>query len=314
MKYGLKGQQTVHYELYVDVLFGNCLIMNYWIVSLAGIVLRRSATRRRRAAAAAVGALLTVLCLLIPGLPAPVYLAVGYGMTQVFVLRIAFHITWSEEMMLGCVCMCFLSFLYGGFLSFLQDRISWLGQNGFVMPALAGAGAALCELLSVFVKRGRKKTRLRLVSESRRYEVRFRIGERAFCCTGLLDTGNRLYDPIRGMPAAVLAAEVIPQEERGMPKAVLPYHSLGCQHGILYAYAAKDVSIIPIGEQEKEAVYLKEMLVGLYEGRLSVKNDYQILLHPDFFFTESKKEDEKRGSNYDFQSGNTDETTNAPSA
>ncbi len=283
-----KGQRNVQYEVYVDVLFANCLIMNYWIVSVTGILLRRSATRRRRAASAALGACLTVLCLLMPGLPETVCLALGYGVVQPLVLFGAFRIKPSEELLLGCACMYFLTFLYGGWFSFLQERAAWPGENGLIMPVAAGAGAVAFELVRAVSAGIRKRARLRCVSESRRYEVRFLAGEQRIRCIGLLDTGNRLYEPIRGIPVAVLEEALFPPKERGMPRAVIPYHSLGCRNGILYGYTAREVSLRPIGEKEEKPVYLEEMLIGLYAGQLSAGNEYQILLHPDFFLTESK--------------------------
>ncbi len=304
----------MRYEVYVDVLFVNCLVMNYWILSLTGIFLGRSATRRRKVMSAAFGVLPVLFRLLVPGIPAPFYAALGYGAAQILILWLAFRIKTLQELFYGCICMYLLTFLFGGCVSFLQAKTAWFRGGGFLMPTLAGVGAFVYGLIRALTGRIRRNARIRRVESSRYYEVHFRIGDKQIDCIGLLDTGNGLYEPIRGVPVAVLEESLFPPEKREMPRAVIPYHSLGCRGGILYGYEAQEITLIPIARQEKETVYLAEMLVGLYEGRLSAKNDYQILLHPDFFFTETKNEAEKRGNNHDIESGNTGETADAPSA
>lgn len=150
------------------------------------------------------------------------------------------------------------------------------------MPVIAGIGAVLYEGIRMLVSRLQSQARVRQVEDSLRYEAHFWIDGCKIDCIGILDTGNRLYEPIRGVPVAVLESALFPEKERGLPKAVIPFHSLGCPNGMLYGYAARDVVLTPVGE-EAPALSMEGMLVALYDGRLSAEGSYQLLLHPDFF-------------------------------
>ena len=50
----------MHQEVYIDIVFAANLLMDYILLRLTGIVLRRKNSRRRCLAAAAVGALFCV--------------------------------------------------------------------------------------------------------------------------------------------------------------------------------------------------------------------------------------------------------------
>lgn len=281
---------TVRYEVYVDVLFANCLITDYWILSLTGMILRRSATRRRILLSAACGAFLTLLLILALRLPQAVLLVASYGVIQPFLLWSAYRIRRMQEFFCGCACMFFLAILYGGCISFLQGKIEWFREHALAMPVIAGMGAVLYETVRVFVSKVQSQARVRQVENSRSYKVHLCMEGVAIDCIGILDTGNGLYEPIRGVPAAVLESRLFPEEKRGMPKAVIPYRSLGCQGGMLYGYTAHEVVLMPVDAKEQGGVTMEEMLVALYDGRLSSDGGYQILLHPDFFLTDEGNE------------------------
>ena len=51
----------MHYEIFLDLLFAENLLLNYTILRLSSFLLKRSATRRRSFAAAALGAGYAVL-------------------------------------------------------------------------------------------------------------------------------------------------------------------------------------------------------------------------------------------------------------
>lgn len=273
---------AVRYDVYVDVLFANCLITDYWLLSLTGMVLRRSATRRRKLLSAACGACMTLFLLLALRMPQAFMILAGYGVIQPLLLWLTYRIRRMQEFICGCACMFFLAILYGGFISFLQEKIGWFREHALAMPAIAVIGAVLYESICMLVKRLQSRARVRMVEDSRRYEAHFRIDDVKIACIGMLDTGNRLYEPIRGVPAAVLESSLFPEKKRGLPMAVIPYHSLGCPNGMLYGYTAKEVCLKPI-DAEAPTVFLEEMLVALYDGRLSHEGSYRLLLHPDFF-------------------------------
>ena len=72
----------MHYEIFLDLLFAENLLLNYTILRLSSFLLKRSATRRRSFAAAALGAGYAVLYAVFARyLPGALLALVGIGIT-----------------------------------------------------------------------------------------------------------------------------------------------------------------------------------------------------------------------------------------
>ena len=63
-----QGVFFCHYEIFLDLLFAENLLLNYTILRLSSFLLKRSATRRRSFAAAALGAGYAVLYAVLHGI------------------------------------------------------------------------------------------------------------------------------------------------------------------------------------------------------------------------------------------------------
>lgn len=140
----------------------------------------------------------------------------------------------------------------------------------------------------------------------RLYQVPLEIvlfGERVVT-TALLDTGNRLRDPVSGAPVAVVEHQVIahlfPEHleeairrmERGdlseigrvLSSAqwsarfrVVPYTALGKEKGLLVGFRPDEVWVTVEGKR----VHLDRVIVGIYHRRLDPEGAYQALVHPE---------------------------------
>ena len=76
------GGVFLHYEIFLDLLFAENLLLNYTILRLSSFLLKRSATRRRSFAAAALGAGYAVLYAVFARyLPGALLALVGIGIT-----------------------------------------------------------------------------------------------------------------------------------------------------------------------------------------------------------------------------------------
>ncbi len=129
------------------------------------------------------------------------------------------------------------------------------------------------------------------------------FGQRA-ATTALLDTGNRLKDPVSGAPVAVVEHKVIahllPEEleevvrrmERGdlsevgrlLTSAewsarfrVIPYAALGKENGLLVGFRPDEVRV----NVEGRHVRLERVVVGIYHKSLDPDGAYQALIHPE---------------------------------
>lgn len=94
----------------------------------------------------------------------------------------------------------------------------------------------------------------------------------------LLDTGNSLTEPFTGKPVSILESEVWWAYMKEMePKhfKVIPFHSIGQEHGILKGMEIDEL-IIWAGDRK---IVQRQAILALYEGSLSDDKSYQMILH-----------------------------------
>lgn len=176
--------------------------------------------------------------------------------------------------------MYLVSFCMGGFLKWVESKSAFAARYGRSILYLAGAiyFFTLCvNKISGLVKRERREKReLRL--------VRCQVNGKKICCTGLWDTGNSLFDPISGKPVLVLEKEELMKHSVYIRKEkfrVIPFHSLGTKNGFLEAFVADYVQIETMDEKRKQdTIEREDVIIGVYEGKLSRDGSYQMILHP----------------------------------
>ncbi|HHV62300.1 MAG TPA: sigma-E processing peptidase SpoIIGA [Firmicutes bacterium] len=130
------------------------------------------------------------------------------------------------------------------------------------------------------------------------------FGEERVFVNALIDTGNRLRDPITGAPVIILeysaVASILPGEVRrvfGLLDAgdlaaitdimanspwssrfrVIPFASIGKEKGMLIGFRPDEVRIV---EGDRRAS-TRNAVVGIYTQRLSAEGGFRALLHPE---------------------------------
>jgi stage II sporulation protein GA (sporulation sigma-E factor processing peptidase) len=139
----------------------------------------------------------------------------------------------------------------------------------------------------------------RVVPGLLKFGVELRFAEA--CCSGkgFLDTGNGLRDPLTNRPVVIAEYDFIkPCLPEDFKKAmegfhdesemldelinsswanrlrIIPFTSIGKKNGILVGVRADEV-ILNIGPQN---VFHKNMVIGIYKEKLSLKENYQLLI------------------------------------
>lgn len=129
------------------------------------------------------------------------------------------------------------------------------------------------------------------------------FGER-FSTTALVDTGNRLKDPIKGSPVIVVEhrvvrhlfpehlEEVIGRMERGDYSEVsrlltssrwssrfrvIPFTSLGKESGMLIGFRPDELAVFVEGQR----VPVEGAVIGIHHGNLDPDRMYHALIHPE---------------------------------
>jgi stage II sporulation protein GA (sporulation sigma-E factor processing peptidase) len=299
--------------VYVDLVFLiNLLIDGALLLSTAW--LRKLPVRRWRMAAAAIIGAGYVVFMLFPSMSMMFTLVVkivfsvlmvltafGFGRLQSFLGNLGAFYLVNFAVAGGIVGIHYLLLSQSELLNeiwFSRSggmRVEWTGGLLYVATAIA--------LLLFFYKSvfGSLLTRKKL--EGFTAEVTIRIGDTEFRCTGLIDTGNRLYEPLTRTPVMIVEAglweDVLPASwmkcirESEVEKIIVdldatdgfewqdrlrlvPYRGVNRNNRFLLAIKPDRV-IIHYAEQLVEA---KKVLIGMDGGKLCADGTYRAIIHP----------------------------------
>ena len=114
-----------------------------------------------------------------------------------------------------------------------------------------------------------------------------------------MDSGNSLYDPFTGQPVCLVEKETA--EKLGLLQKpekihIIPYHSIGKQHGLLQAEAVEEMYLEKDGQERR----IKQVMLAVSPQRLSAAGRYQLILHPALL-------EGKKGENHDIESSDAGE-------
>jgi len=114
-----------------------------------------------------------------------------------------------------------------------------------------------------------------------RREVKLLVKEGRVLVDGFIDTGNRLKEPITGKIVHILqedvAASLMSADNKPM-SFLVPYHAVGTESGLLTAIRIDRMELV--AEDESRTVIMRP-LFGLYQGKLSSNDEYQLILHAE---------------------------------
>lgn len=95
-----------------------------------------------------------------------------------------------------------------------------------------------------------------------------------YVASGLIDTGNRLKEPVSGRPVHVAVREVIEAiSPRIQGVTYIPYRSVGGE-GLLPAVTLDEIKV----EQQGNCYTLARPLVAVVKQPLSPKGEYEVLI------------------------------------
>lgn len=274
-----KGDE-MSYELYADSLFLMNFVMNLYLMILVDKSLYRTATRGRLLLGAGVGALCYFLPFCFDG-PLWVKIPVAICPGSLAMILIAFRVrtlralvNLFERFFITAVCM-------GGVMLLLIKTFPDIGAHLTRVWGVLGMGAG-CYLLSSHLYNrklsGNSLCRATLIAKGSKITVR-----------ALLDSGNSLVEPISGKPVSVIERSLVTKlwEEEPRIFRVIPYHSIGKQHGILKGYLLPELRV----ERNGVTKICRDVYIAVCEEYLSLEENeggsVRMILNPRLF------EDEK---------------------
>lgn len=272
------------YTVYIDVVFAVNTIIDMVVLTILNRVLSYRTTRKRLLAGAVIGGVWSCVVSVCPGLPP---LAAGFG-TYVAVSSLmamaAYKLKSVREIVKSVAGIYLVSVVMGGIMLVLYEHTTagyyaaWILNGGTLagLPATAWllmvAGAAA----GCYGFAGGIKGFISSVAQRKDLcTVTLKYGEREEKVTGLIDTGNRLREPVSGRPVHV-ATEALCRQLCPVVKGVVyvPYQSVGTQNGILPAVFIDRMEV----EQEGRRYSVEKPLVAITKQPLSPSGEYQILI------------------------------------
>ncbi|WP_158629913.1 sigma-E processing peptidase SpoIIGA [Cohnella sp. AR92] len=309
--------------VYVDLVFFTNLAVDGTVLLLTAKVRKLQPKRRRVALSAGLGA--------------------AYA-AMMFLASVPYLYSFAAKLMVS-VLMLLCAFGYGGLLRFIRLFVAFYVVNFATLGGVIGTSFLLTQsgspwkamtvtadgglllswqlqlglfaatfALSVWMFRGASaSTERQQRLESLLVDVVVTVDGESWSCRGLVDTGNRLYDPLTRIPVMMMEAslwkdklpsgwaERLHQEPADQLLAELdglredgfawgerirlvPYRSLNGTTRLLLAIKPDSVSIVSGSSEER--IY-RRVLIGMDGGSISPDGTYRAIVHPDLGMTDS---------------------------
>lgn len=263
----------MHYEIYLDSLFLLNFTMDLYLLLLVNKSLHRTATRFRLFLGAVFGGAGYCAMFLLPfgAIPKIVMASLcACVWVPLFVFRpVSFRAFWK----IVKTMLMYALLLGGGFLLLRNHMKPFRTHMIPIMGVLAAGGILTLVFYRETGRQGREKQELlevRLLTESG-----FFMNVKA-----IVDTGNSLREPISGKPVSVLDGEAFAMlwqnEDKEKGFRAIPYHSVGCEGGIMKGYELPEISF-ELGGVRKSC---RGIYIGVSGQAVSATRNYQMLLHP----------------------------------
>lgn len=262
--------------IYVDIIFLINFVMNIFLLAITGKIRRMSAKIGDVCQGAACGAMIAV-GLSILRLPALLEAAAGWIGIPALMVMLAFKKKNIDTGIINFITLYMTAFLLGGSFTFLFGHtavysclspVRTIQEKSAVIFLCCGAGALLLTMTCLRFFLTQKQTGC--------VQVILVIHEKCVELKAMIDTGNRLYEPIGHQPVSIVETAAVRQYFNDTDRKrirVVPFHSIGRKHGLLYALP---VDFLKVPEKN---ICIGGALIAFYSGTIDEK--IHMILHPD---------------------------------
>lgn len=292
--------------IYLDVVLIENLCMNYIILFATGYLLKIKMNHIRLILSAILGGIYSILAYMeILEIYSNFALKIILSIVMVY---LAYHAKNVKQLAKQLIFFYLTSFVFGGcafaLLYFIKPQEilirngTYIGTYPLKIAILGGiVGFTITVVAFHFVKK-------KITKKDMYCNITIYFEEKNVTATALLDTGNMLKDPITSMPVIVVEKEIlknilpeiilnnlnkiiggdVPKEvyedenlEYITKFRVIPFSSIGKTNGMLLGFKANKIEI----KDEESIETINNVIVGIYENKLSKKNQYSALIGLD---------------------------------
>lgn len=278
------------YSIYIDIIIIENLLINFVILHITSLVLRRQAKWYRLLLSSLAGCVYCVAGIFITKFLFSFFLKILLSLLMVF---IAFGFETLKKYSWECFVFYLTTFTFGGVTLLLFNT-----QKKYYIFLLSVIGYLLCICALRLIKTQKQKSLL--------YRVYIKMEEREIFLTAFLDTGNLLKDPFTNQGVIIAESSVlkpiIPNEIYRCITAneeehigdisqlwasrflVLPFSTIGEKKGNLKGFRC-DYAVIT--SENNDTYIIKNAIIAIYFNNLSNSNIYSALLPPDILYNRS---------------------------
>lgn len=301
-------QENSQYIIYLDVFFAINYCLDYILLRITRAVIKDDHRKYRILIGAFAGACYSLIVITTPLIRNSPLLLGTNVLAAGIMSRISFGYINLKKTVKQTVMLYIITFAAGGIMNVLYYSTGFgvwirevlLHKNGSYKGISLVRFVLITLLAYVMINAIWKYISKWKREEKNLYQVSICHKGREAACTALYDTGNSLREPVTGkivhMAEQEILKEILEGDETVREKiCVIPYHSVGKEHGILYGIRVEKIVIHNAGEhniedsncissdENKNGIVLEQPVVAIYKGKLSAIGEYTMILNKDAF-------------------------------
>ncbi len=303
--------------IYLDVILFLNFCIDYLLLALTAIILKRTYRQLRLIAAATFAS--TIVFFLFTPLASVVFHPIIKCLYSVIIVYIAFGFQRWSAFLQGLFTFYFVSFMTGGALFALhffgQSQLAFIEQLTTTQRGYFGSGINWLfvvigfPLVWLFSKKRIEAIEWKNIQYDQIVSVNINIANVSIETTGLIDSGNQLTDPLTKKPVMIVEAsllyphftketidKLIRFHEGGIERleendellkrvSIVPYRVVGQSSPFLTVIRADSVTIV----DDRDGYVTKDVLLGLESNELSPDGAFHCIVHPKLVIHQSKQ-------------------------
>lgn len=255
------------YEFYADVFFLTNCYLDFLAVCTVGEILRQKRRLRRYLAGCALASFLGCALLLLAG-SYRAYLLCMHAVVNPGMIVFCFFPAGKKIYAKAFFLTYFAMLILGGSMEWLHAEVF----GGRLYELSACLTAVPVAVFLYMLRRKRKSVPDILL-------VRITHGEKTMDLPALYDTGNRLVDPYVNRPVHIVSKDAFEfLSGETAPLRLIPFSSVGCRDGMIYAFTAERMQIAR-GESGEFAAEISPAVLAAADNALFEGRKYRVILH-----------------------------------
>lgn len=260
----------MYYEFYIDQFFLEHLLIGYLLLRLTAKIGRQKVSWKRLLGGSFINTGLMLLAVLAGNFW---WYFAGLALVGLWI----FHGKSCRKAAGQISLLFFVTICFGGAMEALLEL--WR------VPLLISVVVAAVYL--EWVQRGHEKQKLDF---ARMTQVELTFQGRCITVAALIDTGNQLTEPLTGKPVSIIeektACSLLGEHwEKHRGFYLIPFHSIGKDKGWMRGVTIDGMTVMR-GEARES---FSNPILALYDGRLSARKQYRMILHPEHAVPERKE-------------------------